>query len=174
MSDLRAIGSSLLLGSAVLGVELVGLGEWLAKPALGGVVAFAFFLLQRRVTKAAEAEKAAEAAAAAERAGLSATLASLRNDLTALRQDLAMLGAGSIAVLEQRVASCEKYDGDLHERVEGIHSNWTKRHAELQHGIDAADVTATDAKHAAIVLDTRLTALERDHAARHLTPLSRS
>jgi flagellar motility protein MotE (MotC chaperone) len=165
MTDVRSAISSVFAGVAVTGgIELAVLADWLAKPAVGGVVAMIVWYLQSRIRKQEEAEKAAEAIAKADRESLRTTLQVLRADVDAIRNALVLDGerqARHVAVLEERVASLRKDHDDAHNR-------WRREHEALMRECDEVGV---DTKDACQKLETRLGALEAQHAAIHLTQI---
>jgi len=165
MSDVRAAISSVFAGVAVTGgIELAVLADWLAKPAVGGVVAMIVWYLQSRIRKQEEAEKAAKAAAQTDRDGIQKTLLALRADVDALRNALVLDGERQtrhVAILEERVATLRKDHDEAHNR-------WRREHENLMRECDEASV---DAKAYCQKLETRLGALEAQHAAIHLTQI---
>lgn len=168
MIDVRSAASSLVAGAAVFGsIELATVSDWVAKPAVGGVVAMVVWWLQSRIRKQEEAEKAQEALAKTERDALHATLRGLRADVDAMRAELrveAERHTGHIKVTDAQLSAIHKEHDDAHAR-------WRREHEALMRDCDGS---ATDAKtaldavaHRLQQVSERLTALESAHEATH-------
>jgi phosphate/sulfate permease len=145
------------------GSRLVLAAEWVAKPFVAGVVALVFFVLQRRMTRLADEERAVEAAAKAEREANAHALATLRAEIAAVKGACDIDRAKSEAApreLSARIDALDREVKRLHDRVETIHDTWNNRHADLMGGIHEAQTDISQVRE-------RLSALESSHAANH-------